>query len=203
MRNYSYKLNWYYEYNIQGSSNIQRSYPNIHYILCSAISRNLHLFWPTKTPKWSVMTNDRHYLQRCFRGFFCWFFRNFDFLCWGKKAKNCLKWKTAITSVMRHISRKVAYNHDFWYTCVKWWYLQEFFFFFHFFFWNFHFSICLECKRAKNSPKWKITITSVSTVSQEQYSIWSWVLVHLCKMMISPGFFFSFLKFYFFGLFVG
>ena len=118
---------------------IQRSYPNIHYILCSVISRNLHPLWPTKIPKWSVMINDRHYLQCCFRGFFCWFFWNFDFLCWGKRAKSCLKWETVITSVMRHISRKVAYNHDFWYTCVKW-YLQEFFF--SSVFWNFHFFIC-------------------------------------------------------------
>ena len=27
------------------------------------------------------------------------------------------------------------------------------------------------------------------TISQEQYSIWSWFLIQLCKMMISPGFF--------------
>ena len=33
------------------------------------------------------------------------------------------------------------------------------------------------------------------TISQNQYSIWSWVLVHLCKMMISPGVFFIFFKF--------
>ena len=26
-------------------------------------------------------------------------------------------------------------------------------------------------------------------ISQEQYSLWSWFLVHLCKMMIGPGFF--------------
>ena len=29
-------------------------------------------------------------------------------------------------------------------------------------------------------------------ISQEKYSIWSWFLVHLCKVMISPGFFFFF-----------
>ena len=38
----------------------RRSYPNIHYILIMlVISRNLHLFWPTKTPKLSAMTDDR------------------------------------------------------------------------------------------------------------------------------------------------
>ena len=36
-------------------------------------------------------------------------------------------------------------------------------------------------------------------ISQEQYSTWSWFLVHLCKM-ISPGVFSTFLKFSFFGL---
>ena len=36
-------------------------------------------------------------------------------------------------------------------------------------------------------------------ISQEQYrySLWSWVLVHLCKIMISPGFFFHFWYFIF------
>ena len=35
------------------------------------------------------------------------------------------------------------------------------------------------------------------TISKEQYSIWSW-LIHLCKMMISPGIFFSFSNFFIF-----
>ena len=35
-------------------------------------------------------------------------------------------------------------------------------------------------------------------ISYEQYSLWSWFLVYLCKMMISPGiFFFIFLIFSF------
>ena len=34
-------------------------------------------------------------------------------------------------------------------------------------------------------------------ISQEKYSIWSWFLVHLCKMAISLGFFFIFSKFWF------
>ena len=33
-------------------------------------------------------------------------------------------------------------------------------------------------------------------ISQEQYSIWTWFLVHFCKTMISPGFFFIFSKFF-------
>ena len=60
MRNNSYKLNWYYEYNIQEASNtkILSKYTFTCY-LCSVISRNLHLFWPTKALKWSAMTDDR------------------------------------------------------------------------------------------------------------------------------------------------
>ena len=34
-------------------------------------------------------------------------------------------------------------------------------------------------------------------ISQEQYGIWSWFLVLLCKMMITPGFFWLFWNFHF------
>ena len=67
--------------------------------------------------------------------------------------------------------------------------------FFSFFsFLKFWFFRLLRGKRAKNSPKWKIKITSDMCLSQEQYSIWSWFLVNLCKMMISPSIFFQFFK---------
>ena len=60
---------------------------------------------------------------------------------------------------------------------------------------KFWFFRLLRGKRAKNSPKWQIKITSDMCLSQEQYSIWSWFLVNLCKMMISPSiFFFQFFK---------
>ena len=73
------------------------------------------------------------------------------------------------------------------------------------FFFSFWFFRLLGSKRAKNSPKWKITITSVHlshTISQEQHSVWSFS-VHYCKIMISPGIFFVFVKFWFFGLLAG
>ena len=95
-----------------------------------------------------------------------------------------------------YLRNSVAHDHDLWYTCAKWWYLQAFFSFL----WNFHFWGKLWGKRAKNSPKWKITIIHLSrAMSQEQYSIWSWFLVHLCKMIISPVLFFIFSKFWFLG----
>ena len=40
-------------------------------------------------------------------------------------------------------------------------------------------------------------------ISTEQYSIWLGFSVHLCKMMISPGVYFIFAKFRFFGLLGG
>ena len=46
----------------------------------------------------------------------------------------------------------------------------------------------------------KLQLHPSCTISQEQYSISSWFLVHLCKMMISPGAFFILLRFWFFGL---
>ena len=50
-------------------------------------------------------------------------------------------------------------------------------------------------KSAKNSPKWKVKINLSHATPQEQYSIWSWFLVHLCKMMITPGIFSIFQNF--------
>ena len=71
----------------------------------------------------------------------------------------------------------------------------------HFFiFLKFSFSGLLGGKSAKNCLKWKLT-TSVRAISQEQYSIWSWILVHMCKMMISPANFFIFWKGWIFGFF--
>ena len=61
------------------------------------------------------------------------------FIFWGcyrgKREKHCPKWKTTITSVTCHYLKKVctAYDHDSWYTYVKWWYLQGFFHFFEIF----------------------------------------------------------------------
>ena len=91
----------------------------------------------------------------------------------------------------------IAYDHNFWYTIVKGWYLQLFFSFFK----NFDFLGCLGDKRAKNSPKWKKQLHPLCTISQEQYSIWSWFLGHLRKMMIS-GSFFHFFKILIFRLVV-
>ena len=87
------------------------------------------------------------------------------------------------------------------------------FFSFLFFFEIFIFGAVIEGKRTKNSPKWKLKLHPSLAISQEQYSIYQQnckndticraaylrnhisydsTMVHLCKMMISPGFFFIF-----------
>ena len=61
------------------------------------------------------------YLQVFFS--FFWFF----WLVGGKRAKKPkMKNKNCMCHVP-YITNSVAYDHDFWYTCVKWWYLQVFF----------------------------------------------------------------------------
>ena len=53
----------------------------------------------------------------------------------------------------QYLKNRTSTNHYFWYTCVKWWYLQFVFSFF--FFWHFDFLGCRGGKKAKNGPKWQ------------------------------------------------
>ena len=97
---------------------------------------------------------------------------------------------------MPYLRNSIAYDNDFWYKCVKWWYLQVFFSLF----WNFQF---LSCRGAKgNCIAQNKNSNYICLVSYQQYSLWSWFLVHLCKMMISLSVF-SFLIFSFFELLEG
>ena len=69
----------------------------------------------------------------------------------------CLSIRPFIHPVVRsaqYLKNRTSANHYFWYTCVKWWYLQFICFFFCFF-WNFDFLGCRGGKKAKNSPKWQ------------------------------------------------
>ena len=76
-------------------------------------------------------------------------------------------------------------DHNFWYTYVKWWY--------HPVFCSFRFCFFrllgrgVGGKTAKEGPKWKKKLYLSHAISQEQYNIWSWFLVHLCKMTIWPN----------------
>ena len=73
-----------------------------------------------------------------------------------------------------YLRNRTLSDHNFWYTYVKWWYVQAFF----------HFL--------------KILIFLVNGQKMTQNEKKNWFLVNCCKMMISPGvFFFGFLKFWF------
>ena len=65
------------------------------------------------------------------------FFHFFDiFIFWAVEGVN--RWKTVQNEKYQlHLSCAISqeHEHDFWCTCVRWWYLQVFFSFF----WNFHF----------------------------------------------------------------
>ena len=93
-----------------------------------------------------------------------------------------------------YLRNSLAYGHNLWYTCVKWWYLQAFSSFSQ----NFNFLGCQWGNMAKNDPKWQKIL---SVISQKSY-IMSF-MVHLCKMMISSGIFFISFKFRFFRLLGG
>ena len=90
------------------------------------------------------------------------------------------------------------YDHDFWYTCAKWWYLQGFFSFFQ----NFAFSSCYGVKGQKMAQNDR-NFCPLYSIFQEPYIIWWLFMVHMCKMIISPGVFFMFSKFWYSGLLLG
>ena len=89
-------------------------------------------------------------------------------------------------SITLHISGTVAY---FCYTAVKWWYLQMFFLFFS----KFWFSWLLggkSAKKAQNNSKFCRSLHISGTIF-----MWLWFLVHMCKRIFFPAFFFYFFKF--------
>ena len=65
------------------------------------------------------------------------------------------------------------------------------------FFQNFNFLCCYFGWKGKNWPKMTKKLSLLHSISQEAYIIWSWFLVHICKMMKSPGAFSFFSTFWF------
>ena len=98
---------------------------------------------------------------------------------------------------VRYLKNSIAYNHEFWYNCVKWWYIQVFYLFFEIFI--FQAVRWVKGQKTAQNEKYKLHVSRI--ISQEQYGIWSWFLVYLCKIMISPESLsiFFFLSFYFLG----
>ena len=99
-----------------------------------------------------------------------------------------------------YLRNHTSCDHNFWHTCLKWC-LQKFFFIFlnSNFLGCFHFfKILISCiasavkgqKMTQNGKKLCLS----GSISQELYIIWSSLMVHLCKMKVSPGLFFHFFK---------
>ena len=92
-----------------------------------------------------------------------------------------------------YIRKCTSCDHNFSYAFVKWWYLKGFFFqFFKIFIFQAANGVRGQ-KMVQNNKKFYPLLT----ISQEPYIIWLLFMVHICKMIISPGnFFFFFFHFY-------
>ena len=66
---------------------------------------------------------------------------------------------------MPYLRNSIAYDHDFWYTSVKWWYLSVFFFFFL----KFSFFRLLGGKRGKNDLRWQKIMSGALHISGTIY----------------------------------
>ena len=77
----------------------------------------------------------------------------------------------------RYLRNSIAYHHDFWCTCAKWWYLSlgVFFSFSKFLF----FGLLGRVKGQKTIQNDKKSCL-LHSVSQEPYIIWLSLMVHLC-----------------------
>ena len=96
---------------------------------------------------------------------------------------------------MPYLRNHIAYDHDFSFTCVKWWYLQLFFSVFQ----NLIFGVVKGQKTVQNDKKLSVTLDISGTIHHMIVIYGS----HVCQMIISPCVLFIFWKFWFFGLLGG
>ena len=96
---------------------------------------------------------------------------------------------------MPHLRNSIAYDHDFWYTCIKQWYLQVFLFVFSKFWFSRLLGDVKGQKMAQNNKKCCL----MRFISEESYIIWLSFMVDMCKMIISLGLFSVFESFDFPG----
>ena len=109
---------------------------------------------------------------------------SFSGLLWGYKGKQWPEMKN--NNYIHHVPylrNSIAYDHDFWYNCVKWWYLQVFFSTF----WYFYFLGFRGVKGQKMTKDDK-KICLLHLISQEPYIIWLSFMVHLCKSYLQELF---------------
>ena len=94
-----------------------------------------------------------------------------------------------------YLKNSIAYNYDFWHTCVKQQYLQVLFSFFQILiFW-----VVRVVKGQKIAQKDK-NLRLLCLTYHEPYTIWPSPVVHKCKLILSTGK--VFLLFYFFKVFI-
>ena len=86
-----------------------------------------------------------------------------------------------------YLMNSIAYDHDFWYTFVKWWYLHMLF------------PVSQNFEKEQKMVQNDKTLCLSHSMSQEPYIIWLSFMIHMRKMVISAGIFFIFSKFWFFG----
>ena len=97
-----------------------------------------------------------------------------------------------------YLRNNLSYDCHLWYTCVKWWYLPGLFF-------HFFKTLILWVVKEGGGVKGQKMVQNENkfclsrSISQESYIIWFWFKVLMCKMIISPGIFFIFWKFWFSG----
>ena len=125
-------------------------------------------------------------------GFFFLFPQNVDFLgCyWGKRAKNVPKWEKILSFVL-HISGTI---HHMIIICGTHVYNDNISSCFFQFFKVLIFQVIRRVKEQKIAQYDK-KLCPLYLISQEPYTIWYLFKVHMCKRVISLGFFYIFSKF--------
>ena len=97
-----------------------------------------------------------------------------------------------------YLRNSIAYDHDFWWACVKWWYLLAFFSFFKIL----KFQIVGSVKGQKMAQNEKKVCLSCF-ISQESFIIWSSFMIHMCNRIIYTGLCYIYSRFLFLGSIVG
>ena len=102
---------------------------------------------------------------------------SFFMLLGGKRAENGPRWKIhwkknkkKTVTLVTHHRNSIAFNHNFWNTYVKRWYLQAFFCLFG----RLIFGFVRGVKGQKISQNEKQQLHPSHTISQEHYGLWSW-----------------------------
>ena len=75
-----------------------------------------HNFWYTDVKWWYLQVFSFTFLK-------FWFFGALG----EERGKKWPKMKNNYIRYVPYLRNSIAYDHDFWYTCVKWWYLQGYF----------------------------------------------------------------------------